>query len=290
MQTVENLVNEVKGLVSLPEVYLKIRELYADPESSIKDFEQVVSVDPGLSARVLKIGNSAFFGFATKIDSITRALMIMGTAQLHDLVLATSAIKAFDGISNEMLDMNTFWRRSIHCGVMARLLGTQCNVLDTDRLFLIGLLHDIGHLVIYSHLPNQASDIVQRSREEKKPTYLVEREVLGFDYADVGSELMRSWALAETIVDTVAHHLTPGKATTYSLETSILHMANAMAIKSELDAEHMGQVPVIVPVAWKASGLSEESLQAVDEESASHVEEAVSLFLPSPTLKLASAG
>ena len=85
MTSAKNIVEDVKDLVSLPEVYLKVRELYADEESSINDFEQVVSADPGLCARVLRIGNSAFFGFATKIDSVSRALMIMGTAQLHDL-------------------------------------------------------------------------------------------------------------------------------------------------------------------------------------------------------------
>ncbi|MFT5133535.1 MAG: HD-like signal output (HDOD) protein [Gammaproteobacteria bacterium] len=290
MTSAKKLVENVGDLVSLPEIYLKVRELYADPDSSIKEFERVVSTDPALSVRVLRIGNSAFFGFATKIDSVSRALMIMGTAQLHDLVLATSAINAFDGIPNDMVDMSTFWRRSIHCGVMARLLGSQCNVLDTDRLFLTGLLHDIGHLIMYSQLPEESKDIMARSRAEHKPAYIIEREVLGFDYAQVGAELMRSWALAETIVETVEYHLAPGRATQYALETAIVHIANSLAITDELGVGAGGQIPVIVPVAWQATGLNEEALQSVVQESIGHVEEAVSLFMPSPALKVANAG
>ena len=288
MISAKNIVEDIKDLVSLPEVYLKVRELYADEESSIKDFEQVVSTDPGLCARVLRIGNSAFFGFATNIDSVSRALMIMGTAQLHDLVLATSAISAFDDIPNEMVDMNTFWRRSIHCGVVARLLGGKCNVLDTDRLFLTGLLHDIGHLIIYSQLPNETTEILQCSRQQQKPVFIVEREMLGFDYADVGVELMRSWSLADTIVETIENHLTPGRAHQYALETSIIHIANILAITDELGADSAGQIPIIAPVVWQITGLSDEVLQSITQESIRHVEEAVSLFMPATPLRVAS--
>ncbi len=288
MTTVNKIVEDVGDLVSLPEVYLKIRELYADHDSSIRDFEQVVSTDPALCARVLRIGNSAFFGFATKIDSVSRALMIMGTAQLHDLVLATSAISAFDDVPNDLVDMNTFWRRSIQCGVLARLLGTQCNMLDTDRLFLIGLLHDIGHLILYSQLPKETREILQRSKKEHKPVYILEREVLGFDYAQVGTALMRHWSLADTIINPLEHHLTPGRATLYELETCIMHMANSLAIKDELGEQAGAQIPVIVPVAWQTTGLSPEAVAAIEAESHAYVEEAVSLFMPGPQLKVAS--
>ncbi|NKB35808.1 MAG: HDOD domain-containing protein [Gammaproteobacteria bacterium] len=287
MSTVNQLVDDVGELVSLPEVYIKIQQLYADHDASMGDFERVVSTDPALCAKVLKIGNSAFFGFATKIDSVSRALMIMGTAQLHDLVLASSAISAFDGISNNLIDMKTFWRRSIQCGVLARLLGSQCNILDTDRLFLVGLLHDIGHLVMYSQLPEQAKQTLERSREEHRPAYLLEREIIGFDYAEVSCALMRNWSLADTIINPLENHLTPGRASLYELETSIIHIANSLAIKDELGEQAGTQVPPIVPVAWQTTGLTLEIVQAVESESRQHVEEAVSLFIPGPELKVA---
>lgn len=290
MLNVKQLVAGVKDLVSLPEIYLKIRELYADSESSIKDFEKVVSTDPGLCARVLRIGNSAFFGFATKIDNVARALMIMGTAQLHDLVLATSAISAFDGIPNDEVDMNIFWRRSVHCGVMARLLGTHCNMLDTDRLFLTGLLHDIGHLIMYSQIPEQSREVIAHARNTEQAVYLVERELLGFDYAELGSELMRDWALADTIIEPVEHHLTPGKAHQFLMEACVIHVANALAIADELGDPRHPQVPTIAPLVWQTTGLEQECLPEIVEESMGHLDEAVSLFVPSKPLRVASNG
>ena len=112
--------------------------------------------------------------------------------------------------------------------------------------------------------------------------------MLGFDYADVGVELMRSWSLADTIVETIENHLTPGRAHQYALETSIIHIANILAITDELGADSAGQIPIIAPVVWQITGLSDEVLQSITQESIRHVEEAVSLFMPATPLRVAS--
>lgn len=186
MVTTRELVEDVTDLVTLPEIYLQIRKTIDDPDSSLADLTKIVSQDPNVATRILKIANSSFFGFATEITSISRAIVIMGLSHLHDLVLATSIVKSFKGVSKELVDMKEFWINSVHCAIISRLLADRCNVLDSERLFVSGLLHNIGHLVLYKKLPVKITEILTCAKLQNIPVAQLEKHILGFDYAEVG--------------------------------------------------------------------------------------------------------
>jgi len=179
MITPQALVANVKDLILLPEVYFSIRNIINDPSSSFAEVAEVVSQDPNIAARILRIANSSFFGFATEIETVARAISIMGLSQLNDLVLATTVVRSFKGVPNDLVDMKHFWIRSVFCGSIARLLASHCNVLDSERLFVSGILHDLGHLLIYSKLPQQAASILTRAKQEHINVVQLEREFLG---------------------------------------------------------------------------------------------------------------
>ena len=132
MSGIEQRLQEVTELISLPEVYLKVRRLMDDPHSDIYDFAEVISVDPNLSSRVLKVVNSAYFGFPEPVDSISRAVNLIGIGQLHNMVLGISAISSLE-LPNDILPLDTFWRASLFSGVLARLLA------DLRRVLLVEL-------------------------------------------------------------------------------------------------------------------------------------------------------
>ena len=124
MPSIDQSIQEITALVSLPEVYLKVRQLMDDPSSDIDDFAKVIRYDPHLSVTVLKVVNSAFYGFSGQIDSIARAVNMIGIGQLHDMVLGISAISSLD-FPNDIMPLKTFWRCSLFSGVLSRLLAEQ---------------------------------------------------------------------------------------------------------------------------------------------------------------------
>jgi HD-like signal output (HDOD) protein len=264
--TPEQLVANVDDLISLPELYLKVRDTIDDPRSSIDDVSNIVSQDPSICARLIRISNSSFFGFASEIETVTRAISIMGLSQLHDLVLATSVVKSFKGIPKDLVNMKEFWARSVYCGIISRLLARKCNVLDSERLFLAGLLHDLGHLIIYTKMPRPAFEILSEAKLDNKPVQQIERETFGFDYSKVGSALLRSWKLPKSHVETVENHTSLSESNQFLLDSAIVHLASIMVLQEESKKNGI-DAPEINVKAWEITGLDEESLEPVKIEA-----------------------
>lgn len=272
------LVSSVVNLVSLPEVYLRAKALLEDADASLTDVAKVIAQDPALTARLLKIANSALFGSVARIETVSRAITLLGTQQIHDLLLATSVTKAFAGIKPATMHMEQFWRNSMHCGVLSRLLAARCNVLDSERLFVAGLLRDIGHLIIYQKLPALAAQALERARGEGIELFRVERDVMGFDYAQVGTILMQTWRLPASLQEAVHYHPEPAKARDFPLETAIVHIASRL-VDTHWTGDKVLEQGAIHPVAWQHTGLSIADLPAVKDEAEQQLAAAVTLFL-----------
>ncbi len=277
MTKATTLVQDIEDLVSLPDVYLRLRDLMDDPCSSIDDFTRIIQMDPALAARVLKMANSAFFGFSAKIDKISRAINIMGVSQLHDLVLSTSVTSVFKGMRDEVMDMEKFWGSSVHCGVLARLLAAECHIIDSDRLFVTGLLHDIGHLVMYKQFPQESAELLQRSEQETLRLENLEQQMLGFDAAELGAELLVKWNLPESFIMPLRHQNMPEVADKFRLDACILHIAKKLCSDQEWSYE---DVSAEMTVALEVTDLSEEQLRFIVREASLHFEETRTLLLP----------
>jgi len=275
--TPQQLILEVEGLFSLPEVYLQVRQAINNPKSSIEDVAFIINQDPHSAARLLKIVNSSFFGFATEINTVSRAITITGLAQLHDLILATSAVKAFKGISSDLINMKDFWLHSVFCAAIARILARKANVIDSERLFLCGLLHDLGHLVIYAKCPSLASNVLLRAKQENRPIVFLEKEILGFDYAEVGSELLKSWKLPASLYETVANHVYVKGDNQFSLDSAIIHIANNLVLQEESRKTGFC-TPNLDLQALQMTGLNEVDLGSVKIEAKRSMAEIINLL------------
>ena len=148
------------ALVSLPHIFTEINRVISDPRSSAIHVADVISKDPNLTTRLLRIVNSAFYGFPSKIDTISRAVTILGSKELSTLALGTSVLKIFNDIPADLVDMKSFWEHSVACGIAARMIASYKNIANTERLFVAGLLHDIGRIIIYKHLPAQGREML----------------------------------------------------------------------------------------------------------------------------------
>ena len=279
MQTPEDLVANIKTLVSFPEVFLQLQELIDTPTATLSQCAAVVEKDPAIAAKVLGLANGAFYGSRTRVETLTRAVNILGMTQLHDLVLATSAIRMFRKVAQRVPNMDQFWRQSILCGLLAKTLAEKCLLQDAERIFLQGLLHDIGHLVLYMVMPNQIRQIMDIAKTRDEPEFVTERRLLGFDYGDVGEALMRAWRLPPSIQETVRFHIEPCLAKEFILESSLVHLAWVHVLADAHGDQHPGMVPGVDSVAWDLTVLTQADVQESMLNAQHLLQETVALFI-----------
>jgi len=259
-EKIRDLLSNVEQLISLPAAYVRLNELVEDPSSSAADIAHVITQDVALTARLLRVANSPLYGLSTQIDTVSRAVTVLGTQQVRNLALATSACKSFDGIPNELVSMESFWEHSILCALCARTLALKCLKHQREAVFVAGLLHDIGQLVLYRTLPDLSRQTLEAcldSSDELEPQE-VEREIIGFDHAEVGSELARSWSLPSSLQECIACHHNPAQAKQNHVETAIVHIANSIAALVELNTHELDNAPCIHDIAWELTGLDQD--------------------------------
>ena len=276
----EKLVGDVAALVSLPEVVVRINALVDDPSSSAEDIGRAVSQDAALTTRLLTLANSAMFGMSREVDTIGRAIAVLGTRQVRDLTLGLSAARAFAGIPNDLVSMGSFWHHSVLCAVAARQLAAECDRGRPDSSFVAGLLHDVGQLVLFNKLPEQSRAALLMSIDEpnEPALHLCERELLGFDHAVVGGALARRWQLPANLVECIAWHHEPERAESHALEVAIVHIANSVAVLAEVESEELTDAPAIQPIAWQVTGLHPEAALRIAVAAGRAVDEVKHLF------------
>lgn len=277
--TPEDLVKSVATLASLPSIYNRLSEVISHPLSSSRDIGGVVSEDPGLTARVLKLVNSAFYAFPTRVDTITRAITIVGTQQLCDLALATSVIKAFQNVPQDLVDMDSFWKHSLACGVSARAIAGQRRENNVERFFVSGMLHDIGLPIMFMKISDKTRLILEHSRTTGELLHAIEDKMLGFTHADVGRQLLLGWNLPDSLQEAVHYHHNPGRASHYPIEAAAVHVADIIAGALELGGSGEYWVPPVEPKAWEILGLDRDNLPRLFEEIERQYNDVIKIML-----------
>lgn len=281
--TPRELVSEIEKLVSLPDVCIKVNRLIDAPNYSAATLGDLITQDTDLSARLLRLVNSAFFNLQAPVETISRAITVIGTNEVRNLVMATTAARVFTGIPGDLVDMAEFWRYSMTTGVIAGDLAVRCRVLHTERLFVMGVLHDIGRLVIYLKLPAASRDILLVTGGDDRLLPDVESDILGFTHMEVGEELLRKWSLPESIITVVAHHHRPAMARLHRLEAALMHIASVLAIGEMSGANLDETCEQIDPIAWEITGLKREVIESILEGVPQKVNEIIDVVL-SPKL------
>lgn len=255
--TAQALVEDIGTLVSLPEVVFKINKMVNDEHASAADMGWVFSQDPGLATRLLRIANSSMYGGMRQIDSVTRAVAILGTEQIRDIVISTTAAKGFEGISNDILSVADFWHHSLYCALLARALAEKSRQANPDTLFTAGLLHDIGHLIMLNRIPQEelAAIMLTAQGEASRDLIEAERELLGFDHTAVGECLVQQWHLPDVIGECIACHHHPSQASQHTTAVAHIHIANVIASLPDMDIPAAQGLNRIDPAAWAMAGL-----------------------------------
>jgi putative nucleotidyltransferase with HDIG domain len=222
----------------------------------MEEIAGIIEGDSVLCCRLLKMVNSPFYGLSSQVETIDHALNIMGTGPVLDMALTTIVRDKFKGIPKNLINMDSFWQHSIACGLTARNLAKQKNADNVNRFYVMGLLHDIGRLLIYTKVPDLARETLAICKATGKYLFDAEREVMGFTHAQLGGELLKSWDLPESLTEAVSCHHHPLDSKRHPLETAIMHVANFITNSMQLGGSGDFFVPPLDGNAWEKLGLS----------------------------------
>lgn len=276
----DELLYESLESLSLPDVYIRLREVMESDNASMVDAAEVLSLDPALAARILRMANSAFYGFRSEVDTISRAANILGMQKIHDLVLAASVSKAFEGFNNDLMDIDTFWYRSVHCGFLAQAIAKGAGMRNGESLFVRGLLHDIGHLVLFNHYPNECRKAMAHSDEGLDARLYEEQQLIGVDAMQFAAELARVWQLPDSFVDSFYHLMRPEDvAGSLAREVAMLHIAVQISNGVDTDLLIADIVQRIRAPIWRLAELPPEVGAAAMDDSTMELVDAMYLVL-----------
>jgi HD-like signal output (HDOD) protein len=239
----EDILKSVKNLPSLPTAVTQLSTLINNPNATVNDFERVIQPDPGLTTNLLRLANSAYFGFPRKITSVRQAVTLIGTKKLFEVAMSGAFTQVIpDRLPGYEIDSHDFWMHSIATAILSERLSIKLNLRVQDFVFTAGLLHDIGKLIL-SQVWHQASKEPTDSAEWAVHGEDAEKARFGFDHAEVGGMITKFWHLPEGIELAVRYHHEPSSVNqpAYQAMVDLVHtgtyIADLLGFATQMEAE-----------------------------------------------------
>jgi HD-like signal output (HDOD) protein len=255
--TIEELISRIpSSLGSYGPVLEEIERAVESPQSNLMTVGEAIEKDPDLTARLLKLGNSSFYGFSSRLTTVTEAISLIGLQQVQDLLLASSIVERFAGVEDNFVSMESFWRHSLACGIGARRLAVEKRLPKPDKFFVAGLLHDVGRLVLFTQAQESARQIFDLYQRERLLLREAEIKVLGYDHQQIAEALLRHWKYPATLVQTVAYHHQPLISNFAREEAAVVHLSDHLVNAMQIGSSGERYVPPLNLKAWETLHLS----------------------------------
>jgi putative nucleotidyltransferase with HDIG domain len=275
----DNIGERTRDLPTLPIVATNILEHTNNPKSSALQISRIIRQDPALASRVLRMANSAFYGFPGKISTISRAVIILGFDALRNIVLASSVFEMFPARKTGTdFDPEGFWMHSIGCAVTSKVIGKKMGMQNLEEVFLCGLLHDIGKLVLHKYYEKGFSGVLHLIKEKEILMRDGEQELLGVDHAEVGGKLAEKWNLPKIIVAAIRFHHNPPLAHGSEAIAAIAHSSDILCRAIRIGNAGDRKIPCINKDAWKLLGLNKKVIRGLFSEIEKEVARAKTLL------------
>ena len=273
------IIGKIEDLPTLPRTVLKITELVNNPKSSARDLSRIITDDQVLTARLLKLVNSSFYGFPQRISTVTGAIVLLGFDAIRNLLLTTSVFDVFSNHTKPAkFSQEKFWDHSLGCAVGAKVIGNFMRHDKIEELFVSGLLHDIGKIVEMMFLPKEFSKMT--ALVEEKNTLLREAElsVLGYTHAEIGKFLGERWNLPPKLIGVIGHHHDPAAAGPFTLEAAIIHLADILCRSLNIGSGGDEKIPPLDAFAWEALKIKTPAIEPILEAIKKEYDD-ISLFI-----------
>lgn len=261
----------------LPEAVIKIKQLIDDDAASIDDIADVINYDPAIMSQVLKISNSALYKFPNTITTVSKAIQVIGTRSIYDLVLAYGVANAFKDINPNVVDLEKFWEQGVSCALLCKYFAEEIGLKEPEKLFVCGLLHNLGELVLVQLNPEKANKGASISSENTP--LMLQKMYLGFSYADISSELLKIWGIPSDIAQIVAKvHVSEHAANTR--EEQVMQLAYLLALNN-VNSEHYAIHTGITEDMYESLGIDLETVNNALDFSNLQLMSVLALFSPS---------
>lgn len=271
------MIGKVEDLPTLPMIVLKITESVNNPQSSAKDLAKIITEDQVLTARLLKLVNSAFYGFPQRISTVTGAIVLLGFDAIRNLLLTTSIFDMFTN-KKQKVQLENLWEHSLGCAVGAKIIGSYMKYEEIEELFVAGLLHDIGKIVEAISLPKEFTETLSLVKADNILLVNAEDQILGHTHAEVGKLLAEKWNLPPKLVNPIACHHNPDAAEDFLEEASVVHLADILSRALNIGSGGDNRIPPLNSLAWDALRLKIGDIEMIMENMTREFED-ISLFV-----------
>jgi len=224
---IKRITESIISLPTLPTVVSKMIQLVDNPKTSAASLARLIYTDQALTARILKLANSAYYGFPREISTVNMAIVVLGFNTVKEMGLSLTVLEVFKGGGIDgMFDISRFWQHSIACGSASRLIARRFRYHLTSEAFVAGLLHDIGKVILKQYMQAEFIDIIKKASEGKLSLEEAEVETVGANHSQIGAWLAEKWNLPGIIVDCIACHHVPWEAKKEPVMVAIVSVAN----------------------------------------------------------------
>lgn len=256
--SLEYIVSKVDDMKVLPEIINKIISLTEDPDSTVEDMEKAILGDQILTTKILRLANSAYYGYARKISTISQATVLLGFQAIKSIALASTVSQFLTSeLKGYSLEKNELWTQSQTCAIVSRYIAKHIKYPSPEEAYVAGLLRDIGKTILNQHMEKEYSEVLNLIEEGNMSFLEAEKAILGFDHAEIGEKVAEKWNLPKALVDSIGHHHTPEDSNINQLLVSIVHVADAITMMMGVGLGLDGLAYSLSPVAIDALGLTE---------------------------------
>ncbi len=258
----DRIINKIKELPTLPSVILQINRVLRDENTTIEKVVDIIERDSSLTSKVLRLANSSYYGLSYNVDTLTRAIVVLGFNTVKNLAVTVSLLKIFDNPLISSFDIKELWLHSLGCAIASKtLISKKRDPLLHEKAFVCGILHDIGKLALYTNLPADVSRVMEKLKKNKNQTFHeAEKEILDFTHSDIGALIAEKWHFPRELSDAIKFHHSPEMAKEHHEIIYAVHAGNEIAKALDLGRSTFEKVKDINPNTWKILSLSEEDL------------------------------
>jgi putative nucleotidyltransferase with HDIG domain len=277
---IKKTLESVSAIPTLPVVIEKLTRLLQNPQTSAEEIGKAITNDQALASKVLKLVNSAFYGFPGKISTITHAVVILGFSTVKNIVLTASIFDAFmkKGALPSDFDLEKFWFHSIACGAASQCIARHIGFNEKEECFIAGLIHDVGKLLMCNFLPEEFEQVLLHRAKNNCLFYESEREVLHITHEELGGIIAQKWNLPKNLHSTIKNHHFQIADKEFNTVSGIVHTADILVRALDFGNGGDNKIPLMSETVWKNLGLENIQLIPLLEDISIEVDKA-SIFM-----------
>lgn len=261
------ILEDVKSFPSMPAAAMKLLSLLKDENTSNNQIEQILRYEPGLTANILKLTNSAYFGLPNKIGSIRQAILMIGWKRLIQIVLTSCVSAIIDKpVQGYDLSAGDLWRHSVAVSVASEILVKELKLKVSEEVFTAALLHDVGKMVLGRYVKEDISAI-DGDEMQDVPFEQVERSMFGIDHAEIGANILQRWSFPPEMIQAVRWHHDPDAAPKPAAMIDVVHVGDVLCLMSGIGVGREGLQYRPSPAACERIGLTEMQLEKVASQT-----------------------